>query len=321
MLVSNAVIEASGRERWGGVPKPQLLLPEQQARFWLNYNRHPFMFDHGLTGHELFELPSLLALARRMPDHRDTYWSNGKPRLDDRWERNSAARLSLEHTITGIAGNNSMVILKHAEQDRVYAPLLSAFLSRVVDLAGDVMRRDVVVGEVLILLSSPDRLTPYHMDAEVNFLVQLSGDKTVHVYDHTNPALVTDCERERYFAGDHNSVAFREGKQEQAAQFELNAGSGVHIPVFAPHWVQTHANVSVALSVNFELRSVKRLERIYRANRLLRRAKLTPSAPGSSPLRERTKILLSRTLTAATRLRHPLQPTRPGWKPQPPVID
>ena len=315
MLVSDAVIESGGRERRIAVPRPQVLLPEQQARFRLNYSRQPFVFAHGLAGHELFELPSLLALARRMPDHRDTYWSNGKPRLDDRWERNSAARLSLEDTITGIAGNNSMVILKHAEQDAVYAPLLRAFLARVVDLVGDVMRRDIAVGEVLILLSSPDRLTPYHMDAEVNFLVQLTGGKTVHVYDHTDPDLVTHHERERYFAGDHNSAALRKGKHKPVMAVELNAGAGVHIPVFAPHWVQTHTDVSVALSVNYELRSVKRLERLYRANRVLRRAKLMPSAPGESPLRDRAKTLLSGTLTAAARLRHPPQPTPPGWRP------
>ena len=210
--------------------------------------------------------------------------------MDDRWERNSEGRLSLEDSITGIATNNSMVILKHAEQDPVYAPLLRAFLSRVVDLAGDVMRQDIVVGEVLILLSSPDRVTPYHMDAEVNYLVQVTGNKTVRVYDQTDRALVTHEERERYFAGDYNSAPYREGKLDQASVFELNAGCGVHIPVFAPHWVQTHSNVSVALSVNYELRSVKRLERIYHTNRLLRRVKLSPVAPGKSRWGDEAKL-------------------------------
>ena len=319
MLASIDIAEAVRNRCRIAVPKPQALLPEAEGRFRLNYNQRPFMFTHGFTGHELFELPALLALARRMPDHRDTYWSNGKARLDDRWERNSEGRLSLEDSITGIAGNNSMVILKHAEQDSVYAPLLRAFLSRVVDLTGDVMRRDIVIGEVLILLSSPDRLTLYHMDAEVNFLVQVTGNKTVRVYDQTNRELVTHRERERYFAGDYNSAPYPQGKLDEATVFELNAGHGVHIPVFAPHWVQNHGNVSVALSVNYELRSVKRLERIYHSNRLLRRAKLAPAAPGLSPLRDGAKVLLSRAITAATSLRHPAEPTPQGWTPQQPA--
>ncbi len=298
-----------------GVPKPQTMLPEAQGAFARSYNQCPFQFAHGLTGHELFELPALLALSRRMPDHRDTYWSNGKPRLDDRWERNSEGRLSLEDSITGIADNNSMVILKHAEQDPVYAPLLQGFLARVVDLAGAVMRHDVVVGEVLILLSSPNRLTPYHMDAEVNYLVQVTGNKTVRVYDQADRELVTHQERERYFAGDYNSAPYREGKLDEATVFELNAGSGVHIPVFAPHWVQNHDNVSVALSVNYELRSVQRLARIYHTNRLLRRAKRAPAPPGATRLGDDAKVLLSRAATLALQLRHRPEPAPAGWVP------
>ena len=315
MVLSSGVAEIVRAERRTGVLRPQVLLPESAGKFASNYNQRPFLFPHGLTGHELFELPALLALARRMPDHRDTYWSNGKPLVDDRWERNSEGRLSLEDSITGIATNNSMVILKHAEQDRVYAPLLRAFLSRVVNLAGDVMRQDIVVGEVLILLSSPDRLTPYHMDAEVNYLVQVTGNKTVRVYDQTDRSLVSHEERERYFGGDYNSAAYRDGRRDEAAVFELQAGYGVHIPVFAPHWVQTHSNVSVALSVNYELRSVKRLERIYHTNRLLRRAKLSPRAPGQSRWGDAAKVLASRAATGLAQLRRRGEPAAPGWTP------
>jgi len=42
--------------------------------------------------------------------------------------------------------------------------------------------------------------------------------------------------------------------------------TGWHVPVCAPHWVQNKNNVSVAISVNYELRSVERLKRIYRIN-------------------------------------------------------
>ena len=39
------------------------------------------------------------------------------------------------------------------------------------------MRTDVTIGEVLILVSSPGRITPYHMDSETNFLLQVTGSK------------------------------------------------------------------------------------------------------------------------------------------------
>ena len=64
------------------------------------------------------------------------------------------------------ATNDSIVILKHAEQDPVVGPVLRAFLDRVVDCAGMRMRDDVLVGEALIFISSPNRTTPYHIDLQ-----------------------------------------------------------------------------------------------------------------------------------------------------------
>ena len=291
------------------------ILTDPTGAFQRNYNTAPFMFPHGLAGHGLFELPSLLALAQRMPDHRDTYWSNGKPAVTDRWEKGRDGKLSLEDTITGIAENDSLVILKHTEQDPVYAPLLRQFLEAVVQFSGDVMRRDVVVGEVLILISSPNRLTPYHIDAETNFLVQVTGSKTLYVFDHADRALVTHGERERYFAGDFNGAAYREAKQQDATCYDLRAGSGVHIPVFAPHWVQNHDNVSVALSVNYELRSVARMADIYAVNRTIRRFGLQPAGPGATGWRDGVKLASAQGIKAMQRLRNRVPSRPPGWSP------
>ena len=49
----------------------QELLTDPDGQFSRNYNRTPFQFPHGLKGLPLFELPSLVELAKRMPDHRD----------------------------------------------------------------------------------------------------------------------------------------------------------------------------------------------------------------------------------------------------------
>ena len=245
------------------------------AGFARNYNASSFMFAHGLSGHPLFEMPQLRALAQRLADHPETYWANGRAEMQDRWEKGRDGRLSLDETMATIEHNNSLVILKHTEQDVVYAPVLQRFLGRVVELAGDVMRRDIIVGEVLILVSSPNRLTPYHMDAETNFLVQITGDKTIRVFDQTDRTLVTHPEREGYFAGDHNSAVFRPERAEAGTLYSLRAGHAVHIPVFAPHWVQNGNNVSVSLSVNYELRSVKDMAEIYYMNSYLRRLGLS----------------------------------------------
>jgi hypothetical protein len=265
-------------------------LTDPEGLFRRNYNRKTFSFPHGLSSNPLFDLDNLIELSKRMPDHRDTYWSNGKVAVGNGWEAGTGVRTSLQDTLAHIADNDSIVILKHTEQDPVYAPVLQDFLGRVVSLCGEQMRSDVIVGETLILISSPNRLTPYHMDGETNFLVQVRGDKRFYVFDHEDRTLVTHEERERYFCGDISSVAYRNEKQKDAITYDLKAGYGVHVPVAAPHWVQNWDNVSVAISVNYELHSVERTAKIHRINHKLRRLGLNPTAPGQSPLRDQLKL-------------------------------
>jgi hypothetical protein len=293
---------------------PVILDP--QGEFRRNYNRVNFMFPHELAGSPLWELPNLIALARRMPDHRDTYWSNGKIAVDNNWEYKQNEKLSLDDTIVNIEHNNSMVMLKHTEQDPVYGPQLQRVLARIVALAGEQMRADVTVGEVLILISSPNRVTPYHMDGETNFLLQVAGDKQFYVFDHTDRTLVTDRELENFYSVSMVLATYRPERQVDARAYDLRAGFGIHVPVNAPHWVQNNDNVSVALSVTYELRSVDRLQELHRINRRLRVLGLNPAPPGRSDWRDAVKLAAYR---AARSLKKPPQVVRPYpiWTPPP----
>jgi len=62
----------------------------------------------------------------------------------------------------------------------------------------------------------------------------------------------------------------------------MRPGTGVHIPVNAPHWLENQNNVSVSLSVNFQFKDSMRANP-YRANYLLRRLGLHPTPPGRLP--------------------------------------
>jgi hypothetical protein len=287
-------VSDSGAAARDGDP-PVLTDPDRQ--FARNVNRRQFLFRHGLKGHPLFELPSLVELAGR-PFHREDYWSNGKVNANDSWGTNRDARLSLIYTIANIGNNNSMVILKHIDQDPVYRPVLQEILASVVALSGEQMRQDVVMGETTILISSPNRLTPYHMDWECNFLMQVVGNKTFWVYDHTDPTLVSHEEREQYYMGNNNSIIYQESRQCDATAYELHAGHGVHVPSFAPHWARIHDNISVALSVYYELRPVLAEKRIYQVNSLLRKLGAAPTAPNISPWRDRVKLTAGKALFA-----------------------
>ena len=304
------IVAASGAAAQDGDMR---ILTDPDGQFARNYNRRNFLFRHELKDHPLFELPSLVELARR-PFHHEAYWSNGKVNANDPWGINRDARLTLIDTIANIGDDNSLVILKHVEQDPVYGPVLQDFLASVVALSGEQMQQDVMVGEMLILIASPNRLTSYHMDAECNFLVQVAGSKTLWVYDHTDPTLVSHEEREQYHVGNQNSIVYQESRQCEATAYELHAGYGVHIPVFAPHLARNHDNISVALSVNYELRPTLAEKRIYRANSLLRKLSVAPTPPRISPWRDRVKLAAANGLYAAYRLLRRKR-AHPVWTP------
>jgi hypothetical protein len=285
--------------------------------FARNYNRASFTFAHDLAGHPLFELPSLIALAQRLPKEAESYWSNGKVAVNNRWDVGTDGRASLRDTIANIADNNSIVILKHTEQDPVYAPVLQNFLAQIVRASGERMRDDVTIGEALILLSSPNRITPYHFDSEINWLVQVTGHKTFYVFPHDDRSLVSNDELERYFVADQSSAVYKHERQADAIAYDLPAGRGVHIPVTAPHWVQNRDEVSVAISFNFELRSTDRLAKIHRLNHRLRRFGIQPTPPGVSAWRDSLKAMTAMQLASLRALTKPgsRTPAYPTWTP------
>ena len=253
-----------------------------------------------------------MELARRLPpDPKAAYWSNGSVDVADGWSKGYRARYALDETIANIADNNSLVLLRHAEHDAAYGPVFRDLFARLIELSGPQMRDDVIMGRATILINSPRRVTSYHIDAEVNFLVHIAGHKRIHVFPHDDPAIVTEVELERFHSGNANGAVYKPESQGTATTYDLTPGTGIHVPVYAPHWVQNGDDVSISISVNFDLRSVKRQAAIYRFNSWLRRAGLTPAAPGHSALHDRLKLAAAQGAIALRNAVRPILPSRP----------
>jgi hypothetical protein len=305
-------------------PTGEALLPAN-ADFGAKFNHLDFMFDHGLAHHPMFTVTALGALAERIPKYDDfVYWQNGRVQVNDRWEANPAPRLSLERTIEDIAHNDSLVILKHAEQDSVYGPVLQEILQRIYSFTPRAAQADIVLGESLIFLNSPGRKTAYHLDLESNFLLQIRGEKFVHVFDCSDRAVTPHEELENHCGGNHNGAIFKPERQQDAHYHHLTPGHGVHFPSTAPHWVQNGDEVSISININFDLVSIHRRKKaIYRFNRVMRRLGLKPTAPGTSAARDALKEKLSMGVSAALDSIHGMTQGRskaasyPQWRPTP----
>jgi hypothetical protein len=263
-----------------------ILIDEQRPWFSQRYNKECFRFNHRLHENELFDLPNLVELAGRLPD---SYWSTADAAVAGGWGGGDERR-SLRETVASIAESNSLVLLKGLAQDPLFGSVYERMIGELKECVGDAFKADISVGRATLIISSPERVTPYHIDGEVNFLLQIRGSKTVNIFDPNDRTLLTEAELENFYGGDSSAATYKEDRQKDAFAFDFQPGDGVHVPLHAPHWTKNGAAVSVALSINCTLRSSARTAQIYRLNRLLRQRGVTPAPPGASAWQDRIKV-------------------------------
>ena len=296
----------------------QEILSDPEGQFPSTYNRSTFMFRHGLSGHPLLQLPSLIDLAGRLEKYDGCYWSNGSVDVTDRWEKGADRRQSLKETLENIEHNDSLVILKFVLHDPIVGPLFRDILSSILRLARPERVEDVLVGRTTILIASPHRTTAYHIDFDVNYLFQVAGDKFFAVFDQTDRTLVTDEELECFFNGDLSAAHFKPGREAEATAYDLKAGFGVHVPWLAPHWARNGGQVSIAVSCNFDLASLQRLSAIYKTNHRLRSIGLRPRSPRDPSWRDGAKVFGVQTVSTLRGLVRPQSANQrmdAGWRP------
>jgi hypothetical protein len=276
------------------------LLAFDRAEFDAKFGRRPFRVAHRLADHPLFALPRLLELARFLPPDRVEYNAGNVP-VNLRPERTPHTGLSAEETIRRIEECQSWLVLKNVERDPEYRDLLFSCLAEVEALGHpDATRIDH--REAFVFVSSPGSVTPYHIDPEWNFLLQVRGPKTIHVFDGADRSLLSEEELERFYSGAHRNLVFRDEYQARAEPFELLPGQGAHVPMTAPHWVQNGPEVSVSFSITFQTRSSERRGLVYRVNHWLRGRGLRPTPVGAAPWRDGLKYHAYRVVRRLRRL-------------------
>jgi hypothetical protein len=279
-------MSAPTRELAGLAPPPTVL--EGEARlFKENCDRATFQFAHHLAEHPLFELPRLLELAKALPDA-DVYYDAGDIRVDQRWDQTPRTALSVDQLIDRIENAGAWILLKRTNCFPEYKALLDQGLAEVQALVGPQFPAEERMRSAVVLITSPNRVTAYHIDPDCNFLCQIRGTKVLHVFDRYDRQVLPEEEIERFWAVDKNAAIYKPQYQGRARSYEFGPGVGVHIPVNAPHWVENGNNISVTLAMTFQFpESV--LGNIYRWNYYLRKAGLGPLPPGRSSLRDALK--------------------------------
>ena len=258
--------------------------------FQEHFNSRHFILHHELTGHPLFELPRLIELARDTAANRpdDLYYDAGVTDLNERWGT-SRCEFPVDETIRRIENAGAFIILKRAETDPAYAALLQRCMSDLLQVSGRELEKKMRRREVILFITSPRRITTYHIDSETNFLLQVHGEKNISIFNKFDREVLPEEEIERFWCEDNNAAVYKPELQDHADVVRLVPGNGVHIPVNAPHWVQNDNNISVSVSINYHSWDSE-YAHLYCANYFLRKKLgLTPTPPSRSALLDSIK--------------------------------
>ena len=250
-------------------------------RFAQLYPETAGLVPHTLADHPMFALDALVDLAARMRPV-DVEYNRGDLPVGVDPAASIGNGLSIADTIRDIEANGSWLVLKFVEQDGAYRALLADTLG---DLMPLVMPRTgaMLKQEGFIFVSSPNAVTPFHFDPEHNILLQLRGTKTMTVFPADNEAVVAGIEHERFHTGGHRNLPWHDGIARHGQPFDLTPGHGLYVPVKAPHWVKNGPAVSVSFSVTWRSEWSYHEADARGMNAVLRRAGLTPAAPGRYP--------------------------------------
>jgi len=273
-----------------------------------SYNRRPFLLRHRLVEHPHFELASLFALCRRM-DAEQVSCRIGKVPVDAEFD-SSLQRynqgLTLDDTIEHFEARQAYIVIYNPERDAEYRPVIQ-------ELVGEVASNTEPIEpgmnwySTYIFISTQDSVTPYHMDREMNFLLQVRGSKTVKLWDPFDDEIMTPTQRELLLSYIGQRPTYRPSFEAKAMVFELEPGLGVHHPFIAPHLVHTGPALSISLAITFRTRRSDTWTNACRFNQRARKLGLRPEPVGRRPLVDQTK---SAVLTAYQRARQVVDRSR-----------
>lgn len=273
---------------------------------WIDTNnaaltqRYPwkrFAVSHTLTDHPALSLERLVEVAQDLPRERVEY-NLGTVDIGMQPEKVPLNGLTPAETVRRIEDNKSWIVLKYVEEIPAYRELLEQCLA---DIEQHTQRelRGIHAKQAFIFISSPGSVTPYHIDQEHNFLLQIRGQKTMHVWDPDDRvAMPEEAVEATVFGQDaHRNLPWDDAFRERGEAFTLTPGDGVYVPVHSPHWVKNGDAVSISLSITYRSSWSRRYVGLFAINAKLRSLGLRPSAVGKHPfvdaIKHRLVLLLA----------------------------
>lgn len=245
--------------------------------------------EHSLTSHPLLQMGSIVELGRRLDAQGRVRSHSAQATADTPFNAAPSLhpnRRSVAETLGDVEKAGAWMSLLYIQTDPLYRTLVDEVLDQLKPI---VEARDpgMCYRAGWIFVTSPRAITPFHMDTEHNFILQVAGRKRLYVWDPLDRFVVSDLGQERFHA--HHSrelVKWREELRARAVVFDLEPGMGGYMPSTSPHMVENGDGPSVTVSFTYFTNATRRRSLLYRANHHLRRLGLSPKPVGQAPARD-----------------------------------
>src|SRR6202521_4572363 len=174
-------------------------LIEPNDEFRAKFDKASFAFHHRLADHPAFSLRRLVDLAQetQLAGPADLYYDAGKVDVNQRWDETARPEFSAADAIRRIEHCGAWIVLKRADKNPEYAAVLRQCMAELQDLTHLNLNRVMKLQEVILFITSPQRVTTYHIDRECSLLLQIKGDKTLYSYDKNDRVVIPDRSEER----------------------------------------------------------------------------------------------------------------------------
>jgi hypothetical protein len=216
---------------------------------------------HKISEHPLLQIDQLIELAKRLENQ-----GRIRSHTNDVEAGTSFGDAPDLHPVKG----SLVQTMEHIEQARAWMSLLNVqtdptYRQLVDDVLGSV-RPMVEVKDpgmsylgAWIFVSSPRTITPFHIDKEHNFILQISGQKTVYVWEPDDVQVVSARARDRFHSRhSRDLVVWREEFRKSSHCFKLGPGQGAYMPSTSPHLVEVGDEPSITISFTYYTDSTRR---------------------------------------------------------------
>ena len=278
-------------------PAPAITAANDSLR--RDFPLRPFAIRHKLAGHPLLTLPRIAQLAAELPRDLIEY-NSGKVAISQDPDAIPSVDLDPVEVVKRIETAGAWMVLKRVETSPDYRRLIEDTLLSVARARGFNSLRDAGFEQIegFLFVSSPNSTTPFHLDSEDNFFVQIHGEKFFTIFDNADRSIVSDAEIEHSMTK-HRNLKYDESLAPRGIEFHMFDGDGCFVPYQWPHWVRTADSHSISMAITWKTREVRRVNDLHFFNSMLRGIGMPQKPPGTSPALDTAKLAFYRTVTTA----------------------